>query len=207
MQTTCPGWLFAKTLTVGGACEVDYIEWFAHEKLTPYLSWIRAAGPSVCLCARARQPVLMLRELVTGEHLVFRFAWDPRGDQRGRTHVREEVLLVPTADLPYFLSGDFVATANRADQIFSVEACEPARLPLPFQESTQICGNRVRILAAGADAYTRQNTNSANETDSADSASSSEEGDGSSALTKLVWFWLLLFCLAGAVYCWWASSQ
>ena len=126
MSFRCPGYLNAKSLSVGGDCREDYVEWFSNPMLSQYRPLIDAAYRAMQY--RGDDPVLLVCGVSAETCLLFRFTMKSQ-DRKGRNHQRCEVMMVDQSKLPTLLNGEFNAVPDEDNKEFVVDSVSGAALP------------------------------------------------------------------------------
>ena len=126
MSFRCPGYLNAKSLSVGGDCREDYVEWFSNPMLSQYRPLIDDAYRAMQY--RGDDPVLLVCGVSAETCLLFRFTMKSQ-DRKGRNHQRCEVMMVDQSELPTLLNGEFNAVPDEDNKEFVVDSVNGAALP------------------------------------------------------------------------------
>lgn len=125
MSFRYPGYLNAKSLSEGGDCREDYVEWFSNPLLSPYRPLINAVYRAMQY--RGEDPVLLVYGVSAEACLLFRFTMKSQ-DRKGRNHQRCEVMMVEQSELPALLNGEFRAVPDEESKEFVVDRVEGAVL-------------------------------------------------------------------------------
>ena len=126
MSFRCPGYLNAKSLSEGGDCREDYVEWFSNPVLCPYRPLIDAVYKAMQY--RGDDPVLLVCGVSSEACLLFRFTMKSQ-DRKGRNHQRCEVMIVDQSELPTLLNGEFEAVPDEDSEEFVVDSVKGTTLP------------------------------------------------------------------------------
>lgn len=126
MSFRCPGYLNAKSLSEGGDCREDYVEWFSNPVLSPYRPLIDAVYKAMQYCGD--DPVLLVCGVSSEACLLFRFTMKSQ-DRKGRNHQRCEVMKVDQSELPTLLNGEFNAVPDEDNKEFVVDSVTGTSLP------------------------------------------------------------------------------
>ena len=121
MSFRCPGYLNAKSLSEGGDCREDYVEWFSNPVLSPYRPLIDAVYKAMQY--RGDDPVLLVCDISPESCLLFRFTMKSL-DRKGRNHQRCEVMMVDQSELPALLNGEFKAVPDASAKVFVVDGVD-----------------------------------------------------------------------------------
>lgn len=129
MQSSLPGFLYAKSLSPGDAPEEGYRTWFLNPALKPHEGRINSLRDSFRWrtdSSRRHAPVVVVEPVADGGHvLVVRFL-DAGKDSFGRPQtLRMEALLVPVAIAPALWDGTFEAVPNAGRAEFLVDVGAP----------------------------------------------------------------------------------
>ena len=125
MSFRCPGYLNAKSLSEGGDCREDYVEWFSNPVLSPYRPLIDAVYKAMQY--RGDDPVLLVCGVSSEACLLFRFTMKSK-DRKGRNHQRCEVMMVDQSELPTLLNGEFNAVPDEDNKEFVVDSVKGTTL-------------------------------------------------------------------------------
>lgn len=126
MSFRCPGYLNAKSLSEGGGCREDYVEWFSNPMLSQHRPLIDAIYRTMQY--RGDDPVLLVCDISAEACLLFRFTMKSQ-DRKGRNHQRCEVMMVNQSDKPALLNGEFKAVPDEDNKEFVVDSVNGAALP------------------------------------------------------------------------------
>ena len=126
MSFRCPGYLNAKSLSEGGDCKEDYVEWFSNPVLSQYRPLIDAVYKAMQY--RGDDPVLLVYDISPELCLLFRFTMKSQ-DRKGRNHQRCEVMMVDKSELPALLNGEFNAVPDEDNKEFVVDSVKGPTLP------------------------------------------------------------------------------
>lgn len=126
MSFRCPGYLNAKSLSEGGDCREDYVEWFSNPVLSQHRPLIDAVYRTMQY--RGDDPVLLVCDISAEACLLFRFTMKSQ-DRKGRNHQRCEVMMVNQSDKPALLNGEFKAVPDEDNKEFVVDSVNGAALP------------------------------------------------------------------------------
>ena len=126
MSFRCPGYLNAKSLSEGGDCREDYVEWFFNPVLSQYRHLIDAVYRTMQY--RGDDPVLLVCDISAEACLLFRFTMKSQ-DRKGRNHQRCEVMKVDQSKLPMLLNGEFNAVPDASAKVFVVDGVDGDVLP------------------------------------------------------------------------------
>ena len=126
MSFSCPGYLNAKSLSEGGDCREDYVDWFSNPVLSQYRPLIDAVYKAMQY--RGDDPVLLVCDISPESCLLFRFTMKSQ-DRKGRNHQRCEVMMVDQSELPALLNGEFNAVPDEDNKEFVVDSVKGPTLP------------------------------------------------------------------------------